>query len=297
MERSSNAFDLLESALDQAFSVPPPREAPPAEVEPVAETTASTASLEESLQPVETSTDSLEDSWKAQYEAQVQNWRSQSAEAREKAEKERLKWEAIRAIEREEAAKRRAAGIVDDPPPIVSGTKSEIWDSVEEFSITTGSTSFTGAVQSETFEQPTLTVPDENPSSVLPRTDSQLEHESQKWEDVPSVTSSYPSLSFPEHSESPPSKSQPAPPQAPVSVTLAIFDPSLSRQTRLTAFFSSLAINLFLPFVNGVMLGFGEIFAKNIVMQWFGWKPTGPASTVTNVGLRGTRKERQRQSR
>lgn len=101
---------------------------------------------------MEASTDSL-DSWKIQYEAQVQNWRSQSAEAREKAEKERLKWEAIRAIEREEAAKRKAAGIVDDPPPIVPGTKSEIWDSVEELSMTTGSTSFTGAVQSETFKQ------------------------------------------------------------------------------------------------------------------------------------------------
>ncbi len=74
-------------------------------------------------------------------------------------------------------------------------------------------------------------------------------------------------MSFPEHSESPPSKPQAGPPQAPVSVTLAIFDSSLSRRTRLTAIFSSLAINLFLPFVNGVMLGFGEIFAKNVVLQ------------------------------
>ena len=133
--------------------MPPPREALPAEVEPVAETSASNASPEEPAEPVEASTDSLEDSWKVQYEAQVQNWRSQSAEAREKAEKERLKWEAIRAIEREEAAKRKAAGIVEDLPSNVSGTKSEIWDSVEELNMTTGSTSFTGAVRTETFGQ------------------------------------------------------------------------------------------------------------------------------------------------
>lgn len=56
------------------------------------------------------------DTWKAEYEAQVQSWRAQSAEAREKAEKERLKWESLRAIEKEEATKRKAAGIADEPP-------------------------------------------------------------------------------------------------------------------------------------------------------------------------------------
>ena len=58
----------------------------------------------------------MEDTWKAEYEAQVQSWRAQSAEAREKAEKERLRWESVRAIEKEEATKRKAAGIADEPP-------------------------------------------------------------------------------------------------------------------------------------------------------------------------------------
>jgi hypothetical protein len=58
----------------------------------------------------------LEESWKAEYEAQVHSWRAQSAEAREKAERERLRWETIRAIEKEEAAKRKVAGIADEPP-------------------------------------------------------------------------------------------------------------------------------------------------------------------------------------
>jgi len=60
-----------------------------------------------------------DDSWKVEYEAQVQSWRAQSAEAREKAEKERLKWESIRAIEKGEAAKRKALGIMEEPAPSV----------------------------------------------------------------------------------------------------------------------------------------------------------------------------------
>lgn len=135
---------------------------------------------------------------------------------------------------------------------------------------------------------------------------------SQKWSDVPSdLASSYPSMSFPSPSRptSPtPSHShrmhpQPAThqphhtdPQAthnapsaalvPTSATLAIFDSSLSIQTRLGALMSSLGINLLLPFVNGVMLGFGEIFAKNVVVGWLGWKL--PGSGVANVGVRST---------
>lgn len=66
-----------------------------------------------------TSATSSDDSWKVEYEAQVQSWRAQSAEAREKAEKERLKWESIRAIEEEEAAKRKVLGIVENPTPKV----------------------------------------------------------------------------------------------------------------------------------------------------------------------------------
>ena len=33
----------------------------------------------------------------------------------------------------------------------------------------------------------------------------------------------------------------------------------------------STAINLLLPFINGVMLGFGEIFAHEIAFKW-GWR-------------------------
>lgn len=76
------------------------------------------------------------DSWRAEYEAQVQSWRARSAEEREKAEKERLKWEAIRAIEKEEAAKRKAAGIVDEPVVTPSQLQGEEnWENVKASSV------------------------------------------------------------------------------------------------------------------------------------------------------------------
>jgi hypothetical protein len=53
---------------------------------------------------------------------------------------------------------------------------------------------------------------------------------------------------------------------------------------------SSLSINFLLPFVNGVMLGFGEIFAKTVIVEWLGWGP----SVAANVGL-GIRSQNRRQ--
>lgn len=91
-------------------------------------------------------------------------------------------------------------------------------------------------------------------------------------------------MSFPEHTDTPQEAQVPetglVPPQ---SVTLSIFDSTLSPTTRVKALLSSLAINLLLPFVNGVMLGFGEIFAKNVILGWLGWK-TPPAVGVVGLG-------------
>lgn len=119
------------------------------------------------------------------------------------------------------------------------------------------------------------------------------------------MTSSYPSINFPSDVHSPSSSNQQdaahhgrepthahqphhhhEPPRA--SATSAVFDTTLSTRTRLLAVASSLAINLLLPFINGVMLGAGELFAKNVVLGWFGWKGTGAAAA--SVGLR--RKQR-----
>lgn len=111
-----------------------------------ASSSAAPVQVEASIESLESSVS--DDSWKAEYDAQVQSWRAQSAEAREKAEKERLKWEAIRAIEREEAAKRHAAGFVDEPvvnPAGPSHMTSEMWESVGAISAATTAASSTPA--------------------------------------------------------------------------------------------------------------------------------------------------------
>ena len=80
------------------------------------------------------------------------------------------------------------------------------------------------------------------------------------------------------------------PPRPPAST--AIFDPSLSTKTRVVALLGALTINLFLPFVNGVMIGFGEIFAENVLWRWFGWTKSRNSrihrgtGSVADVGLR-----------
>ena len=250
------------------------------------------------------------DTWKAEYEAQVQSWRAQSAEAREKAEKERLKWESVRATEKEEATKRKAAGIADEPPksivpPVEDSSNITSADTTHASANAVSSESDSGHVsflryqvkfchEYINFPQITASSTQMEPlvETPLSRQDTATE-ESQKWEDVPSVTSSFPSLSFPEHDEQTPPHDRRVAQPPPVSLTSAIFDTSLSRRTRLTAFFSSLAVNLLLPFVNGVMLGFGEIFAKNVLMDWLGH--LRPGSVATTVGIRSSRRE-QRQT-
>jgi hypothetical protein len=125
------------------------------------------------------------------------------------------------------------------------------------------------------------------------------------WEEVPSLASSFPSLPEQHNANSiplqPTYRPRAAPqkkekerthshhhrghssaPAAPPSLTLTVFDSSVSTRTRIVALVSSVAINMFLPFVNGVMLGFGEIFARNVVGPWFGW----PKPVASSVGIR-----------
>ncbi|KAH7342126.1 hypothetical protein B0J17DRAFT_649587 [Rhizoctonia solani] len=132
------------------------------------------------------------------------------------------------------------------------------------------------------------------------------------WEEVPSLGSSFPSLpeqhnanTIPlqptyrprqpahkkekEHRHHHRESHHPPAPAPPPSLTLSIFDSSLPTRTRVIAIFSSLAINMFLPFVNGVMLGFGEIFARNVIGPWFGW----PKPVATSVGVRAARDKKR----
>ena len=140
-----------------------------------------------------------------------------------------------------------------------------------------------------------------------------------KWDSsIPSsLTSSYPSISFPDpNSQDPRQPSSTAPlrsrphhrdsearnrthdhqegreqPSRPPAST-AILDSSLTTKTRVVALLGSLTINLFLPFVNGVMMGFGEIFAENVLWKWLGWTKSRNSridkgsGSVGDVGLR-----------
>ncbi|WWC71925.1 uncharacterized protein I206_105884 [Kwoniella pini CBS 10737] len=69
-------------------------------------------------------------------------------------------------------------------------------------------------------------------------------------------------VNIPSSSKGNDDKNQSQPPQQPPSLTLSLFDPSQLTFRRVLAV---VGINLILPFVNGVFLGFGEIFAREVV--------------------------------
>ncbi|KAJ7274449.1 hypothetical protein B0H12DRAFT_1208099 [Mycena haematopus] len=285
--------DPLAAALSHAFvSSPSLRSQNSTQLGAASTSTPSTSTDESSV-----SSDPVDSDYQREHESQVESWRAQSAEARQKAEKERARWEAIRAAEKQEAALRKAALPTDSG---VGGETDQGWETVR--------------ARGETQEVPRPSSPSPADSRDLvagepqkhavpttaiveaPKTQSAQDtgDESHKWEEVSDpLTSSFPSMSFPDRTNTPSPHSLPPPPLE--SATLAIFDSSLSTRTRLTALFSSLAINLLLPFVNGVMLGFGEIFAKNIVLEYFGWRPLPrPGAVAASTGLGATLRPSER---
>lgn len=121
------------------------------------------------------------------------------------------------------------------------------------------------------------------------------------------MVSSYPDITFPEHS-SPELfsrhrklKEHPSADEKrasivrnvvlpPPSATLSVFDSRLPTSARAWALVSALSINLLLPFINGVMLGFGEIFARSVAGR-FGWSIPGGAATAVGVGAANKSKQ------
>lgn len=85
----------------------------------------------------------------------------------------------------------------------------------------------------------------------------------------------------------PPREAQPS--YAPSgSLTVALFTPGISWRRRSFLLLASVAINVGLPFINGVMLGFGEIFARSIVAPWIG---LAPAAININAPARPTHQQ------
>lgn len=85
------------------------------------------------------------------------------------------------------------------------------------------------------------------------------------------------------------------------SLTLAAFNPysTIPLSRRLALISGSIFINLGLPFLNGVMLGFGEIFARVVVAPALGITGVGwagdTARAVANWNWSGTRKHHHHQ--
>ncbi|KAK2460887.1 hypothetical protein APHAL10511_007357 [Amanita phalloides] len=268
MSTDSDPESLLEAALDQAFSPPPLRKHAPGLSTSGAEKLGHEEVVEPQTHenPSAESTSTLDSSaaWKAEYEEHVRAWHAESADARSRAEKERARWEAIRAAAKEEA----------------SQSKTEPWESEWE----------RVATRKDQNSETTPNIPEYNVEHEL-HTQADTTDESHKLEEIHSMTSSFPSMTFPERTSTPsPSPSRYHTNEPPRTATLAIFDSSLSARTRMKALFASLAINMLLPFVNGVMLGFGEIFAKEVIIGWFGWKKLG--SIAASAGLRTPQRQR-----
>ncbi|KIK95285.1 hypothetical protein PAXRUDRAFT_827169 [Paxillus rubicundulus Ve08.2h10] len=301
--QSTDEHQLLRSALENPFqpsdvplqpTVPPAPTAlsPATSTNPLPADSSSSTHSSDQPQPAET------DPWKAEYEAQVEVWRAESAEARAKSERERAKWEAIRLREVEERQ--------------LLGQESETWDSLGSHitaSLTAASEALSGSVASlgnaRDFPEGYQGAESDayGGSHAGKHVKTETGSPSQKWENISSSpTSSFPSMSFPEasapqsplpHTVSLPTapapiqrrqnpSAQPNPVAGVSPSTLpSIMDDRVAPRTRMSLILSSLAINLLLPFVNGVMLGFGEIFARDVLVGWIGWK-----RTVANVGLR-----------
>ncbi|KAI6108218.1 hypothetical protein F5141DRAFT_1064425 [Pisolithus sp. B1] len=281
---------ILKSALERPFEpadVPIKRAVPLLNSNTIVAPTANVSSPESAE----------EDPWKAEFEAQVEEWRAKSAGAREKAEHERVKWEAIRKQEEEE---RQALG---QEPETWESLGSHITTSIAAASeVLAGSTPSLVSTPSRAEGAETVVSKRPESTSHFTRPSAGVSPYQQMVND-PSSPESYPSLSLSDPSglQSPsprrdpfPAEYPPSPPQKaveakttgpPPSTLPSILDGTIKRRTRLSLILSSLAINLLLPFINGVMLGFGEIFAKEVLVGWLGWK-LRRGRTTASVGLR-----------
>ncbi|THH07070.1 hypothetical protein EW145_g3640 [Phellinidium pouzarii] len=301
--------DLLQSALSSAFT--------PISITPTASISqaeaASTSSPQASLTVVQPSAPLVSQEerqkWEEENAAIERSWKEQSAIDRKEAEERRARIAVERAASGETWEKLDQEKPPRGPPnllpaqPGYPGSPSPV--DVRDRVSGEPSGSRTHALEASQASSHTFS------HSTTPE-------QSQPWEEidnVPSMESSYPSLSFPEQSDSTSpelpasydakSRAQRGGKQgstaekssaaagvvAPPSATFSVFDSRLSTRSRAIALISSLSINFLLPFVNGVMLGFGEIFAKSLAAR-LGWKIPGGAATAVGIGASKPSKRR-----
>ncbi|KLO13468.1 hypothetical protein SCHPADRAFT_940383 [Schizopora paradoxa] len=300
---------LLESALSTAFSViDAPRVTPTLASE--SSSTSSSSSEEPVAEASATSESSTgEEQWKKDYDSYVEGWKAESAVAREKAERTRAEWEAKRQAEgggKGVLSEEEFPPLAGPPNPHFSRTNYPASPSPADArdSVSGEPSGHAHISQMSSFASVAAGEANSPPAS-------QALEQSSHWEEVSSMQSS---LSFPEQSKSvspepvPKSTQKPeetksiertekaAPPapaktEPPPSASLSVFDSRLSTRSRTIALITSFAINLALPFVNGVMLGFGEIFARTLLARW-GWNVPGGAATAVGFGAASKSKRR-----
>lgn len=248
--------------------------------------------------------------WKPSYEANLAVWEAEAAEARTKAEATRAKFEDAAAAEAKAAADERkqaasaakeataraerearlASALAEEPPrphhKKAADTASKVreaWELVKDSPTPTAS-----APASQTWEEisaPHSSVEDISASSP----DRNVSEKHSTATGLPVQTSGAVGAGAADNGG----------PTQPPSLTLSIF----TNHGALTArrVLAPLGINLVLPFINGIMLGLGEITAREAVrvgrLWWRGeraiagiWhrKPSSGAGSVSGVGLSGS---------
>ncbi|KZV67440.1 hypothetical protein PENSPDRAFT_754935 [Peniophora sp. CONT] len=316
---SGNGEDLLQAALSDAFSV---GNLPHEPVAPAAASQSSDASTSSSaLETIDTSsqptrpdvdaeplTPEAFEAAKSEYESHLAKWKAENAEQREAALNKRASWAKIR----EEEGRKGRVGVNEVKesilgPPVGVSASSEDWERLLAQTRRESPSPADGRDVTKGEREGGKRTEEELASQRILPGSSPAEHKkspsSAPWEDVPSeLASSFPSLSFPEdsntHSHQPSDSHHDHAHEhhhghhgrhgdKTASATLTVFDSTLSTRTRVWALVGAVGINLLLPFVNGVMLGFGEIFAKDVVMGWLGW---GKGKGTSGVGLRTGRR-------
>ncbi|KAI0734231.1 hypothetical protein C8Q72DRAFT_987186 [Fomitopsis betulina] len=302
---SPDEESLLQSALQTAFTpVPLPKQsAAPKQPEAAQSASAQEEEVARAPEAVEPEQESAKHAWKIEYDAHVAEWRRTSSKQREHSEQRRAMFEEMRELRKErvwDSARSEGWESVGG-----STSASAVLDATASSST---AASLSSAGEPSPADARDLvggegqgTTNAELEQAILPGSHSHARSrissppDEHKWEDIhssdpDSLASSYPSLSFPSDPHLPSSSAlhphphahdphahthahehAPEPRREAPSTTQAVFDTSLSPRTRVLALVASLAVNIGLPFINGVMLGFGEIFAKEVLVVWFGW--------------------------
>lgn len=270
--------------------------------------------------------------WRPTYEHHLAEWRAEADIARERAAATRAKYEAEAAAKAKEEAEAKkaaskksdaeekerkeklAAALAEPPAPATvpahkraaveqrAAKIREAWELVKDKKEAPSAPSSQG--QWEEVSAPHSSVEDISASPLSSASDEKREKEEKvEKKEVHGKDLTVPAGITPVEAPAASSSAAPAPADATPSLTLSLF--TAPKSLTLPRVIAALGINLILPFINGVFLGFGEITAREAVrvgrLWWKGeraiagfWRRDdgsvvngGGARAVSAVGLSG----------